>query len=350
MRTIYKSKARAGMPYVAYIVTLLMLAGCAIPLPVLAPPNDGTAAPPMEPVAGAVEANGITLAYERFGDPAHETILLIGGVGMQLIDWPMEFVEALVARGYQVIRFDNRDMGLSTRFSEAGLPDAAAIEQALAAGEPAPLPYTLDDMARDAVGLLDALDIQQAHLVGLSMGGAIGQFIAIDFPDRTLSLTTIGADSGNPELPVIADPDAFASVPPQPTTSDREAFIAWQVATWQALGGPDYPTDEAILRERAERHFERGFDPEALVRHQTVSLIGHIESSANRLNNLQNIEAPTVVVQGAADPLVPVVSAEDIAARVPNAELQIFPGLGHEIPVELVPEIVDAIIAAATAS
>jgi pimeloyl-ACP methyl ester carboxylesterase len=302
---------------------------------------------PPTPTTGEVEANGITIAYESYGSAEDEAILLIAGVGMPLAGWPIELVEELTNRGYRVVRFDNRDVGLSTKMSEAGLPDEEAIAAALEAGEPAPMPYTLRDMAADAIGLMDALEIQQAHIVGISMGGAIAQLIAIDYPQRILSLTTIAADSGNPDLPVIANPEAFAGVPPQPATVDKEAFVAWQVATWQALAGPTYPVDEAILREEAERDFERGFDPEALVRHQTVSFLGHIESAGYRLNNLQKIKVPTVVVQGTEDPLVPVESAEDIAARVPNADLRLIPGLGHYVPVELVPEFADAITDAA---
>jgi pimeloyl-ACP methyl ester carboxylesterase len=184
-------------------------------------------------------------------------------------------------------------------------------------------------------------------MVGVSMGGAIAQLIAIDYPERTLSLTSLMADSGNPELPVIAKPEAFEGVPPQPTTVDEAAFIAWQVKTWQVLTGPQYPPDEATLQAWAQRNFARGFDPAGLTRHQTVSLVSHIETASYRLNNLQNIEVPTVVVQGTEDPLVPVASAEDIAARVPDADLRIIPGLGHSIPVELVPLVADAITDAA---
>lgn len=299
------------------------------------------------PAAGLVQANGITIAYESFGSPADETILLIGGTGQQLVDWPLELVNGLVERGYRVVRFDNRDIGLSTKFTEAGLPDAEAIGNALEAGEPPPLPYTLQDMAADAVGLLDALAIQQAHLVGISMGGAIAQLVAIDYPDRVLSLTTIAADSGNPDLPALADPDAFANVPPQPLTVDRDAFLAWQVKVWQALAGGTYPTAEATLRQWAARDFARGFDPAGLIRQQTVSLVGHLDSAHYRLNNLANIKAPTIVIQGTADPIVPVASAEDIAARVPEAELRLIPGLGHFIPAALVPDFIESITATA---
>jgi pimeloyl-ACP methyl ester carboxylesterase len=300
-------------------------------------------APTIGPKIGEVRANGITIAYESFGDPNSEAILLIPGVGMQLTGWPIELVEELVKRGYHVIRFDNRDIGLSTKFTEAGLPDAEAIQAALAAGEAAPMPYTLRDMGNDVVGLMDALAIPQAHIVGVSMGANIGQYVAIDHPERVLSLTLIGADSGNPALPVIARPEAFEGVPPQPTTVDKDTFVEWQVKTWQALAGSAYPTGEAILRERAQLDFERNFDPEAMTRQQTVSLLGHYEPDNYRLNNLQNISAPTVILHGSEDPLVPIAAAEDIASRVPNAELRIIPGLGHFVPVALVTDFADAI-------
>jgi pimeloyl-ACP methyl ester carboxylesterase len=301
----------------------------------------------LTPSSGTLQSNGITIAYESFGATDREAILLIAGTGMQLVEWPIELVAELVHRGYRVVRFDNRDIGSSTTLTEAGLPDGEAIGRALEAGEPAPLPYTLQDLALDAIGVLDALGIQQAHIVGISMGGAIVQLIAIDHGDRTLSLTSLMADSGNPALPVIANPDAFADVPAPPTTADRDAFVAWQVKTWQALGGAQYPTDEATLRAQAERNFARGYDPAGLVRQQTASLVGHLESARYRLNHLDAIAAPTVVLQGTADPIVPMASAEDVAARVPKAELRIVLGLGHNIPEALVPVFADAISAAA---
>ena len=299
------------------------------------------------PQAGQVQANGIAIAYESFGSSQEETILLIGGTGQQLVGWPIELVTSLVGRGYRVVRFDNRDVGLSTKLTAAGVPDPAAVSQALQEGKPAPIPYTLRDMAKDAVGLLDALNIEQAHLVGASMGGAIAHWVAIDYPERVLSLTTIAADSGNPQLPAIANPEAFAGLPPQPTTADREAFINWQVKTAQILAGSTYPTDEATLREWAARDFERGFDPDGLVRQQTAILVDHYAPSAERLNRLREIKAPTVIVQGSEDPLVPMASAEDLAARIPDAELRVIPGLGHFIPAALIPNIVDAILSAA---
>jgi pimeloyl-ACP methyl ester carboxylesterase len=314
---------------------VLLAAACAAPV--------SETTPMAEHETGFVDANGITLAYKSFGPKDGETVLLIAGTGMQLVDWPQELINELVKRGYRVVRFDNRDSGLSTHFTEAGLPDAAAIGKALTAGEPAPLPYTVKDMAGDAVGLLDVLDIQRAHIVGVSMGGAIAQYVAIEYPERTLSLTSLMADSGNPDLPVVAEPEAFEGLPPQPTTVDRASFVDWQVKVWQALDGPNYPTDEATLHKWAERNFERGFDPDGLIRQQTVILVDRFEPTKYRLNNLKNIKAPTIVLQGTDDPIEAVESAKDIAARIPGAELILIPGLGHNLPVELAPTFANAI-------
>ena len=317
------------------------------PLSTPAPATTPAADSPSAPTAGEVEANGITLAYESFGPTDGETILLIGGTGMQLVDWPMELVDALVAEGYRVIRYDNRDVGLSTHLTDAGTPDAAAIQAALMAGEQPPLPYTMRDMAADAAGLLDALGIEQAHIVGVSQGGAIAQLVAIDYPARVLSLTSLMADSANPALPVVAKPEAFAGVPPQPPAGDRAAYLAWQVATWRALAGPDYPTDEATLEAWAARNYARSYDPDGAARQGTVILVDRFDPAAYRRSHLGSISAPTVIVQGDADPLVPPAAAEELAKLIPGADLRMIPGLGHDIPAELVPDIAAAILAAA---
>jgi pimeloyl-ACP methyl ester carboxylesterase len=297
------------------------------------------------PTVGQVEANDITIAYERFGPTDRETMLLIMGTGAQLTSWPLELVAELVDRGYHVIRYDNRDVGLSTHFDDAGLPDWEAISAALEAGEPVPLPYTIEDMAQDAVALLDALGIEKAHLVGASMGGSIAQLVAADYPERTLSLTSIMADSGNPALPLMGDPEALESIPPRPPADDLDAYIEYRVKVLQALGSPGYPTEEQTLREWVVRDVERAYDQAGEMRHEAVSLIAHY---GDRLTKLKTIQAPTVVVHGTDDPLVPLVSGEDTAANIPNAELRVIPGLGHDIPAELVPEFADAITAAAS--
>src|SRR5262245_38002341 len=170
------------------------------------------ATPKIEEKTGQVQANGITIAYESFGPTDRETVLLIMGNGAQLTAWPIELCEELVKRGYRVVIYDNRDVGLSTKFTEAAAPDAKAVVEARMAGKPSPLPYTLDDMAKDAVGLLDALGVKKAHIVGVSMGGMIAQLVAAGHPEHTLSLTSIMSTSGNPGIPFPARPEAVAKM------------------------------------------------------------------------------------------------------------------------------------------
>ena len=297
-----------------------------------------------------VGASGISIAYESYGPCDAETVLLIGGTGQQLIEWPMELVQALQQRGYRVVRFDNRDVGLSTHLTEAGDLDLGAITAALEQGTPAPLPYTLRDMANDAVGLLDALGIAQAHLVGISMGGNIAQLVAIDHPQRVRSLTSIGANSANRALPLVADPEAFAELPPLPAPGDRAAFIEYQIASERVKASPAYPPPEPALRQHVARTVERAYDPAGLVRQQVVTLVGHYERESHRNANLSRITAPTAIVQGADDPLQPLASAQDLAANIPGAELFVIPGLGHDAPPQLAPLFAAAVERAATRS
>ncbi|MEZ4864937.1 MAG: alpha/beta hydrolase [Caldilineaceae bacterium] len=343
-------KTIADIWVLGIVAMLLGLVGCAPLAPNTTIPSSPVpnTTPGIDDSTKRVEANGITLAYQRFGPTDDEPVLLIAGTGMQMVDWPMTLIDALTAQGYQVIRFDNRDSGLSTHLDEAGLPDSAAIEQALKAGEMPKLPYTVRDMAEDAVGLLDALAIDQAHIVGASQGGAIAQYVAIDHPERVRSLTLLMADSANPALPVIAKPEAFAHVPPQPQDAgDEAAYIEWQVKTWQALTGPGYPLDEATLHEWAVRDFARGYDPAGFARQGTAILVDRYEPTAYRHSHLQTIAAPTVIVQGDADPIVPVAAAEELAQLIPNAELRMMPGLGHNMPDPVVPAVVEALANAA---
>lgn len=297
--------------------------------------------------SGTVEANGITLAYESYGPEDHEAILLIGGTGNQLIDWPIELVHELVRRGYRVVRFDSRDVGLSTHLESAGLPNWAAITRAGQEGKPPPLAYTLEDMAQDAVGLLDALDIEKAHIVGVSQGGMVAQLIAIHHPEHVLSLTSMMATSGNPALPLPAKPEVFASLGSPPVGDDLAEHIAYELRTRQALSSPGYPTDEQTIRQQIERDFQRSYDPAGVARHQAAALVA---SYKDRREALRDVHVPTVVVHGAEDPLVPVQGGREVAESIPNAEFRLIPGMGHDLPVALVPVIADAITAAASRS
>jgi pimeloyl-ACP methyl ester carboxylesterase len=319
----------------------LALAGSTLQAPIAAAQTSDARCPADEQ-SDVVAANGIRIAYASYGSCNQQTVLLIGGTGQQLIEWPTELVQALVQRGYRVVAFDNRDVGLSTHMTEAGVPDSAAIGAALQQGTQPPLPYMLRDMAADAIGLLDVLSIRRAHLVGASMGGDIAQFMAIDHPDRVQSLTLIGSDSGNPTQPLIANPDAFAGVPPAPPVDDKDAFVDFQFATYQALRSPAYPTPDPVLRDEVERTVDRACDPVGLVRQQTVTLVDHLLPDGYRHTHLGQISAPTAIVQGADDPLQPLASAQDLANSIPNAELFVIPGLAHDLP----PRLADLFVAA----
>lgn len=297
------------------------------------------------PQQGRVRANGITIAYQSFGSPDRETVLLVAGTGMQLTGWPVQLCEELVKRGHRVVIYDNRDVGLSTKFEAAGKPDFAAVVQAATTSKAAPLPYTLYDMAKDAMGLLDALAIKKAHIAGASMGGMIAQIVATNYPERTLSLTSMMATDGKPGLPIVAKPERLAKIPPPGPDADKKAYIERQVKSWQAIGSPAYPTDEAILRQRITRDVERSYCPPCDARQGAASLFTALE---DRRGKLKTIQAPTVVVHGAEDPIVPVEAGHDAAANIPGAELRIIPGMGHDLPAALVQTVADAIAAAAS--
>jgi pimeloyl-ACP methyl ester carboxylesterase len=284
-----------------------------------------------------VQANGISIEYESFGDKANETVLLIMGLGAQLTMWPVEFCNELVSRGFHVVRFDNRDIGLSTKFESAGMPDMAAIFGALMAGKPATSAYSLDDMADDAVGVLDALGIKRAHIVGASMGGMIAQLVAINHPDRTLSLTSIMSTTGNPALPQ-AKPEAMAVLMAPAVEGDTEAAIERGINAWKVIGSPGYPTDDKLLREWVSRDVKRSLYPLGTARQMAA-----IVANGDRREKLKKLKVPAIVVHGEADPLVPVEGGRDTAANIPGAELRAIPGMGHDFPLGLVQTYADAV-------
>lgn len=282
-------------------------------------------------------ANGIELEYETYGDPLDPTILLIMGLGAQLILWPMPLVEALVARGFHVVRYDNRDVGLSTKLDGAGRPRLGLmLFQRMLRMTPRAA-YTLTDMATDAVALLDALKIEKAHIVGASMGGMIAQLVAATYPERTLSLTSIMSTTGNPALP-RATREAMDVLVNRPKTEDLDALVAHGIRAAQVTGSPAYPIDPALLETRIREGIQRSTYPEGFAR-QMAAII----ADGDRRARLKAITAPTVVVHGADDPLVPVAGGRDTAASIPGARLVEIPGMGHNLPVELVPQLVAAI-------
>lgn len=283
-------------------------------------------------------ANGLTLEYESVGDGA-ETVLLIMGLGAQMTRWTPEFREKLAARGFRVVNFDNRDVGLSEKIEAAGLPDMPAVIGAVMQGQKPPVAYDLGDMAADAVGLMDALGIDKAHIVGASMGGMIAQLVAADYPQRTLSLTSIMSSSGNRTLPP-PKPEALAVLNergPDPV-ADLEGYLAHSARSAQTIGSPGYPFDAPGQRERALADVKRSYYPAGFAR-QYAGVV----ASPDRRSKLAGVKAPTVVIHGADDPLVPVEAGRDTAENIPGAALKIIPGMGHDIPPELYDEVIDAI-------
>jgi pimeloyl-ACP methyl ester carboxylesterase len=285
-----------------------------------------------------VKANGIEIVYDTFGEATAPALLLVMGLGAQMISWDEDFCRELASRGYYVIRFDNRDVGLSTKFDKAGVPNTLALLQAQMQGEPVQAPYTLRDMADDAAGLLDALEIEAAHVVGASMGGMIAQAMAIHHPQRVRTLTSIMSSTGNPDLP-HPKPEALSvllTTPPQ----DQETYQQHAIKTWHVLAGPGFPVDDAFIAERAARVFDRGLNPAGTARQMAAIL-----TSGSRKEALQQVSAPTLVIHGDADPLVPVEGGIDTAESIPGAELMIVGGMGHDLPPSLAPRVIDAIVA-----
>lgn len=290
------------------------------------------------------QANGIEIEWDAAGDEGASAVLLIMGLGGQLTLWPDAMVSALADRGFRAIRYDNRDVGLSTKFDAAGTPDLPTLMMRLMTGGRPTVPYTLPDMAADAVGLLDALGIDRAHIVGASMGGMIAQLVAATYPDRTLSLTSIMSSTGNPALP-SASAEANAVLMSRPQGDDMDALVAHGMRAAQVVGSPGYPADPALLEARIRSDLQRSFHPQGFAR-QLAAII----ADGDRRPRLKAIAAPTLVIHGTDDPLVPVAAGRDTAASIPGARLEEIAGMGHDLPAALIDRIVDLIAAHAKAT
>ncbi|OWR30380.1 alpha/beta hydrolase [Saccharibacillus sp. O23] len=286
-----------------------------------------------------IAANGIELAYDEFGSPAGEAVLLIAGLGTQRIRWTDSFCELLADQGFRVIRFDNRDTGGSTSFKQYPPLDFAELAAALSAGKLPNLPYTLGDMAEDAIGLLDGLGIKRAHLVGRSMGGMIAQLAAASYPDRVLSLVSIMSSSGNPELPPAA-PDVMAMMTrPAPNPFEDEAgFLANGAAFAKRIAGTGYPFDEETYRAMIREEARRAYDPGS-----TGRQIAAIALSGDRRPKLATIRVPALVVHGSDDPMFPPICGEDTARAIPGAEWLLLEGMGHDLPARLEATVAEAV-------
>ena len=276
-------------------------------------------------------ANGLELAYETFGDPAGRPLLLVMGLATQMLAWHEDWCADLVRRGFFVVRYDNRDIGLSTHLSDAPPPDLMAA----LGGDTSSASYTLDDMADDAAALLDALQIPAAHVVGASMGGMIAQMLAVRHPGRVLSLTSIMSTPGPAIGPARQEAMAVLLAPP---VTSRDEAVERGIGTYRVIGSPGYPLDDAWQRGVAGESYDRAYDPLGVARQLLA-----IQASGDRTEALRGITAPTLVVHGEDDPLVQVEGGRATAAAVPGAELLTIPGMGHNLPRELWPQILDRV-------
>src|SRR3954454_6890915 len=274
----------------------------------------------------------IEIAYESFGDAAAPPVLLVMGLGTQMVGWREDFCRALADRGLRVVRFDNRDSGLSTHLDDAPPPDVMAA----LGGDHSSASYTLSDMAGDTVALLDGLGIDSAHVVGASMGGMIAQTVAIEHPARVRSLTSIMSTTGHPQVGQ-ATPEALTALLSPPAQS-REEAIARTVGIFRVIGSPGYERDEDDLRERTGLAYDRAYDPDGVSR-QLVAVL----ASGDRTDALRSLEVPALVIHGADDPLVEVSGARATAAAIAGAELVVIDGMGHDLPRALWPQVVDRI-------
>ena len=286
-----------------------------------------------------IEANGIKLEYETHGDRGAPPVLLIMGLGAQLTRWPEPFHRALVDAGFFVIRFDNRDIGLSTRLDHTGVPALASAALRAALGRPVEAPYRLADMAADAVGLLDGLGIGTAHIVGASMGGMIAQILAARHASRVRTLVSIMSSSGDRRLP---QPDLrlrLALIRRPNPRGDREVVIDSLVALLKRISSPGFPPDDKLLRAQVAGDVARSYHPQGAGR-QLLAIL----ASGSRVPILGQITAPTLILHGAEDPLVPVAAAHDLHRRIRGAQIEIFAGMGHDLPRALIPTITGHIV------
>lgn len=276
-----------------------------------------------------VRLSAIDCYYERDGEPGAPVVLLVAGLGMQCCDWDDRLVALLVGEGFEVVRYDNRDVGLSSHLTPAGVPD---LTEVLVSGARA-APYLVEDMATDALDLLDALDVGAAHVIGVSMGGMIAQALAVRAPSRVQSLCSVMSTTGDPSVGRPRQEAAEALLRPAPRTAEEAERQA--VETWRLIGSPAYPIDEALERAKARRAFLRAHDPDGVARQLAAVL-----ASPDRTPALRSLEVPTFVVHGADDPLVDVSGGLATAAAVPGASLWVVPGMGHHLPEALYGELV----------
>ena len=287
-----------------------------------------------------IKANGITLEYDVAGPEDGIPLILIMGFGAQMTSWPSSFRDGLVASGFRVVRFDNRDVGLSQKFS--GIPDVAAITKAMAAGQKPDVPYTLNDMAADAAGLLDELGIESAHIAGASMGGMIAQTFALNHPEKSRSLISIFSTTSDPSLP-RSSPEAQAALFERPATGERADVIAHSVKGRKSYASTRWPQDDEAVGALVGASYDRSYYPEGTSRQWAA-----IVSTGPRTALLPKLSLPTLVMHGTADHLIPWQAGQHTASLIPGSEFVLIDGWGHDIPPAGVPTLLDYITSFAT--
>lgn len=283
-----------------------------------------------------VKANNMDIEYETFGEPSDRPLLLVMGLGAQMISWDDEFIKLLIERGFYVIRFDNRDVGLSSKCEDAGEPNVMEAVMAQQRGETVKAPYSLEDMADDAVGLLDVLKIDKAHICGASMGGMIVQVIAFRHPSRVLSLTSIMSTTGKPEVSQPTPAAMQALLTPAP--EDREGYIENAIKVGKLLYGSGFPYPEEKRRILARKIYDRCFYPPGFGR-QLLAIL----ANGDRGPKLASVTVPTLIIHGGDDQLVPLEGGKDTANSIPGSELIIIDGMGHSLPPETWEQVSEAI-------
>lgn len=285
-----------------------------------------------------IASNGLDLEVRDEGPTGGEAVLLLMGLGMQLTAWPDSLVRDLVRRRFRVIRLDNRDAGLSTGFDAAGVPSLVIASLRYALRRPVPAPYTLADMARDAVGVIEALGLAKVHVCGVSMGGMVAQHLAASHPERVASLTLVMTSSGARHLPPPRAPVRRVMMRRLPEGAPHDAIVAHLERLWLAIASPGFPPDRDQLRQRLKATVERAWRPAGTARQLLA-----IAADAGRPALLRRIRAPTHVMHGVDDPLIPVEAAQDLHERIPGSSLDRIPGMGHDLPEALMPRLAAAI-------
>jgi pimeloyl-ACP methyl ester carboxylesterase len=289
-----------------------------------------------------ISANGIALEVEDHGPANGEPLVLVMGLGMQLVAWHPDFVAMLVARGFRVIRFDNRDIGLSQRFDHLGVPNLALDSLRFAIGMKVGAPYTVATMADDTAGLLDALGLASAHICGASMGGMIAQQLAARHPKRVKSLTLIMTSSGSRRLPGPTLKVRSAMISRPKDAQSVQSVIEHYVKLYKLIGSPGYPADVAYRHARLGQAVRRSYRPQGVARQMVA-----IAADGNRSPLLAALDVPTQIIHGQDDPLVPVAAGHDLARKIPGAQIDVISGMGHDLPVPLWPRFVAGITSAA---